>query len=97
MGRDIAHYHHERWDGNGYPKGLKGLEIPLEARITAVIDVFDALTHERCYKEAYCVEKAREIISEGRATQFDPLGVDAFLEVVDDIVAADPALRRSQK
>lgn len=89
IGKEIARHHHERWDGKGYPDGLKEFEIPLEARITAVIDVFDALTHERCYKEAFSIEEAQKIIVEGRGTQFDPLIVDAFNEIIDEIAKAD--------
>lgn len=85
MGREIALYHHERWDGNGYPHGLKGREIPIEARITAIVDVFDALTHSRCYKPAYSVEEAREIIKDGSGTLFDPLITEVFLEICDQI------------
>ncbi len=77
-GRDIAYFHHERWDGKGYPKGLAETEIPLSARITAVCDVYDALTSKRPYKEPFSHEKSRQIIIEGRGTQFDPAVVDAF-------------------
>lgn len=80
MGICITNYHHERWDGNGYPEGLKGADIPLSARITAVADVYDALRSKRVYKDAYSHQKAVEIIKEGRGTQFDPDIVDAFLE-----------------
>lgn len=71
MAIDIAHCHHERWDGKGYPQGLKGNSIPLAARIVGVVDVYDALTHERCYKKAYSHEKSMEIIKAGAGTQFD--------------------------
>lgn len=80
MGKEIAYYHHERWDGGGYPEGLKGEAIPLSARIVAIADVYDALTSKRPYKEAYSHEKAVEIITEERGKQFDPEIVDAFLE-----------------
>lgn len=86
MGRDIAYYHHERWDGLGYPKGLKGEEIPLAARITAVSDVYDALTCRRPYKEPFSHEKSVDIIVSGRGTQFDPEVVDAFLSRESDII-----------
>ncbi|MBO5524619.1 MAG: response regulator [Roseburia sp.] len=69
---DVATYHHERWDGGGYPEGLSGTEIPLGARIMALADVFDALTSVRCYKEAMNVEKAFSIIEEEAGKQFDP-------------------------
>lgn len=76
---NIAMYHHERWDGRGYPKGLVGEEIPLCARIMAVADVFDALYEERCYKPPVRpMEKVLDILEEGRGTQFDALIVDVF-------------------
>ncbi|MCR5294270.1 MAG: HD domain-containing protein [Lachnospiraceae bacterium] len=71
IAENVAHYHHERMDGSGYPEGLKGDEIPLEARIMAVADVYDALVSKRVYKEAYSFEKANEIILDGMGTQFD--------------------------
>ena len=80
MGMDVAYYHHERWDGGGYPAGLKGEEIPLSARIVAIADVYDALTTERRYKRAYSHEEAREVILMEKAKQFDPELVDAFVE-----------------
>ena len=83
--RDMAAYHHERWDGKGYPEGLKEEEIPLSARVMAVADVFDALTSKRVYKPAFTKEKALEMIAEGKGTQFDPKCVEVFLESVPDI------------
>ncbi len=79
LGKEIAYYHHEKWDGTGYPDGLKGKEIPLSARIVALADVYDALTTERFYKEAFSHKKAREIIVNLKGTHFDPDVVDAFL------------------
>lgn len=76
---DIATYHHERFDGSGYPNKLKGDEIPLNARIMAIADVFDALISKRCYKEAIPIEEAFEIIKEESGTHFDPRLVDVFL------------------
>ncbi len=76
----IALTHHERWDGGGYPQGLAGEEIPIEGRITAVADVFDALLSDRCYRSALSVEDAIEVIKEGRGTHFDPQVVDALLD-----------------
>lgn len=76
---DIATYHHEKWDGTGYPRGLAGDEIPLSARIMAIADVFDALISERCYKEAFPFDEAVRIIEEGAGTQFDPKLVGVFL------------------
>ncbi len=84
MGIDIAKYHHERWDGTGYPEGLKGEEIPLSARIMAIADVYDALSSKRLYKEAYNHKKCMEIMIEGRGTQFDPDLIDALVEIKED-------------
>ena len=72
IAENVAHYHHERWDGTGYPEGLKGEEIPLEARIMAIADVYDALVSKRVYKEEMPFDKANAIIEEGMGTQFDP-------------------------
>ena len=81
----IAHSHHERWDGTGYPLGLSGTDIPLEGRIVAVADVFDALASRRPYKEPYSREACLEIILQGRGSQFDPQVVDAFVKCQDEI------------
>ena len=78
--RNMAAYHHEKWDGSGYPEGLKGPVIPLSARIMAVADVFDALTAKRVYKEPMSYEKAMSIIEEGSGTHFDPKIVEVFVE-----------------
>jgi putative two-component system response regulator len=78
MAVDIARYHHERFDGTGYPSGLKGLAIPLPARIVALADVYDALTSVRVYKEAYPPEQARAMILEQEGRHFDPAVVEAF-------------------
>lgn len=72
VAENVAHYHHERWDGSGYPCGLAGPEIPVEARIMAVADVYDALVSKRVYKESMSFEQADSIIMEGMGTQFDP-------------------------
>ena len=80
---DIAMFHHEKWDGSGYPKGLKGEEIPLAARIMAVADVFDALVAERCYKKPMPVDKAIEILNKDAGTHFDPEIIRIFNEVSD--------------
>jgi PAS domain S-box-containing protein len=79
IGREIAYNHHEKWDGSGYPQGLRGHEIPLAARIVAVADVYDALTTKRFYKEAFTHTKAKQIIASLRGTHFDPEVVDAFV------------------
>ncbi len=92
--RNMAAYHHERWDGKGYPEGLKGEDIPLSARIMAVADVFDALCSNRIYKPAFPLEEALKIIEEGKGTQFDPKCVEVFLEALPDIKAT---LRRYNK
>jgi hypothetical protein len=85
LGAEIALTHHERYDGAGYPSGLSGEDIPLVGRIVAVADVFDALTSVRVYKEAIATPDAVQIIAEGRATQFDPDVVDAFLRQIDRV------------
>ncbi|WP_282110462.1 HD-GYP domain-containing protein [Shewanella algicola] len=81
MGRDIAGGHHEKWDGSGYPKGLKGEAIPLSARIVALVDVYDALTSPRCYKRPFTHEEAKDIIIAGRGNHFDPALVDSFMTI----------------
>jgi putative two-component system response regulator len=86
MAEVIAISHHERWDGSGYPHGLKGEDIPLVGRITAMADVFDALTSKRPYKEAFPVDKAFSILREGSGTHFDPSVVEAFFRVQDEIL-----------
>lgn len=87
LGEVIAMTHHEKWDGSGYPKGLKGQEIPKVGRIVAIADVFDALTTKRPYKEPFSPEKSYAIIEEGRGTHFDPEVVDAFFAVESEILA----------
>ncbi len=82
--RDIAYAHQEKWDGSGYPLGLRGDEIPVAARLMAVADVYDALISRRVYKPPFPHEQAVQIISEGRGKHFDPDMVDAFLQVAED-------------
>ncbi|MFP5363221.1 MAG: response regulator [Thermoleophilia bacterium] len=83
----IALTHHERWDGSGYPRGLRGTEIPLEGRIAAIADVFDALTSDRVYRPRMQVRRAVAIMIEGRGTHFDPDLLDAFIASLDAVVA----------
>lgn len=82
--KEIAHYHHEKWDGSGYPEGLSADDIPVCARLMAVADVYDALISKRVYKTGMSHEKAREIITGGKNTQFDPDVVEAFLAIEEE-------------
>lgn len=79
--REIAYSHHEKWDGTGYPQGLKGESIPLSGRIMAIADVYDALITERVYKSRFSHTKAVSIIKEGKGTHFDPVITDCFLSI----------------
>ncbi|NNM27267.1 MAG: response regulator [Phycisphaerales bacterium] len=92
MAAMIAMTHHEKWDGSGYPIGMTGDEIPIEGRLVAVADVFDALRSERPYKKPFPLEKCFNIITEGRGTHFDPQLVDAFVDRFDEITAIDREL-----
>lgn len=83
--RNMAEFHHEKWNGKGYPHGLKGTDIPLSARIMAVADVFDALVSKRSYKEPFTFEKAQEIIREGAGSHFDPRIVEAFFDAEAEV------------
>jgi len=83
MGRDIAYFHHERWNGKGYPKGLSGADIPLSARIMALADVYDALVSKRVYKDAMDHDTARKMIFEEEGQHFDPDIVQAFRKIED--------------
>lgn len=87
MACDIAYCHHERWDGRGYPQGLKDEEIPLSARLMSLADVYDALRSQRVYKPAMPHESAADIIFDGRGTQFDPDVVDAFMLIQEQFKA----------
>ncbi len=94
MARDIALTHHERFDGSGYPLGISGLDIPLCGRLTALADVYDALTTRRVYKDKMSHEDAREVIIEGSGTHFDPDVVHAFLTKEDEMIKVARAMDR---
>lgn len=87
IAKNVAHYHHEKWNGKGYPEGLSGTDIPVEARIMALADVFDALVSKRCYKEAFSYDKAFAIIKESMGEHFDPELGRIFLECRTDLEA----------
>ena len=84
LGKEIAYNHHEKWDGSGYPRGLSGEGIPLAARIIALADVYDALTTQRFYKEAFSHKRSMQIIIDQKGTHFDPEVVDVFLALEDE-------------
>ncbi|MBF0625093.1 MAG: DUF3369 domain-containing protein [Magnetococcales bacterium] len=92
-GAIIAHQHHEKWNGTGYPRGLRDRDIHVFARITALIDVFDALLHKRCYKDAWPLERILTLIREERGQHFDPDMVDAFLDNLQDFTEIQEAFR----
>jgi putative two-component system response regulator len=94
LAKQIARWHHEKWDGSGYPDGLAGEAIPVSARLMALADVFDALISARVYKAAMPPEQARDIIAAGRGKHFDPEVTDAFLAAYGDFV--DIARRYSE-
>ncbi len=99
MAYQVARFHHEKWNGKGYPEGLKRKEIPLCARIMAVADVFDAVSEKRCYREAMPLEKCFEIIENGSGQDFDPIIVEVFLEIkskVEEIHTAFEELKNNQ-
>ncbi len=85
MAYHVARYHHEKWNGKGYPEGLKRKDIPLSARIMAVADVFDAVSEKRCYRDAMPLEKCFVIIEQGSGQDFDPLIVEAFMNIRDKV------------
>jgi response regulator RpfG family c-di-GMP phosphodiesterase len=91
LAAQIARSHHEQFGGGGYPSGLRGEAIPLEGRITAVADVFDALTHDRVYRPAMPVDRALEILAAGRSSRFDPDILDTFMDSADDVLALEAA------
>ena len=83
---EMAMYHHEKWNGTGYPEGLKGNEIPLSARIMAIADVFDALTSKRSYKDKISDDRAFEIIEQSSGSHFDPILVNVFVDIKEEIL-----------
>jgi putative two-component system response regulator len=93
MAATIAKEHHERWDGKGYPDGLKGYEINIAGRIVIIADIFDALTHKRVYKEAWSFEKAKEFIKENSGIMFEPKLVELFLENYDEFIQIHRSFR----
>jgi adenylate cyclase len=93
LAKDIVYTHHEWWDGRGYPRGLKGEDIPVAGRIMAVVDVYDALSHSRSYRASLTHDEAVAEIAAGRGTHFDPDVVDAFLSVADEFRELSRALR----
>ena len=86
IAENVAHYHHEKWDGTGYPDGLKGEEIPFEARVMALADVFDALVSKRVYKDKFSYDKAFSIIEESSGTHFDPVLAKEFLKCKNELM-----------
>jgi HD-GYP domain-containing protein (c-di-GMP phosphodiesterase class II) len=95
--KNLAMYHHEKWNGKGYPSGLAGEDIPLSARVMAVADVFDALISNRCYKKGFPYDKALGIIREERGRQFDPKIVDAFFAAEDQILEVADKFSEKEK
>ncbi len=87
-GEVVAEFHHERWDGTGYPRGMEGESIPIEGRICALADVFDALVSDRPYREAYSIDKALHIMKKGRGSHFDPELFDLFESHLEEIIEA---------
>lgn len=85
MAYEVARYHHEKWNGRGYPEGLSRKEIPLCARIMAIADVFDAISMKRCYRDAMPLDKCFDIIREGSGQDFDPIMVEVFLDIRDKV------------
>ena len=87
MAATVALTHHERWDGGGYPQGLQGEEIPIEGRIVAVADVFDALLSDRCYRPAMSLEEAVTMMREGKGTHFDPRVAAVLLDNLEEVLS----------
>ena len=87
MARVITTYHHEHWDGSGYPHGLKGDKIPIEARIVTIADIYDAISSKRPYKIAFSEKRCQQVIKESSGTILDPKIVDIFFNNIDDILS----------
>ncbi|NTV79659.1 MAG: HD domain-containing protein, partial [Clostridiales bacterium] len=83
---EVARFHHEKWDGKGYPEGLSGEDIPLHARIMAIADVFDAVSEKRCYRDAMPIDKCFQVIEEGKGTHFDPKLAELFLNAKESVL-----------
>jgi len=96
LAAEVALSHHERWDGNGYPSRLAGEAIPLSGRIVAVVDFFDALTMDRCYRPAFSDAKATEMLRAERGRAFDPRVVDCFLEHIGDMIELRDSVTRNR-
>jgi response regulator RpfG family c-di-GMP phosphodiesterase len=86
VSEDITRYHHEKWNGDGYPVGLKGDEIPIVARIVSVADVFDAISSKRIYKEAYDIKESFELLKSMSGINLDPYLVDLFIENYEEVI-----------
>ncbi len=95
MAYPVARYHHEKWNGKGYPEGLSGKDIPLCARIMAVADVFDAVSEKRCYRDAMPLERCFGIIESGIGTDFDLIVANAFLDIRDKVEAIHAQFNKS--
>ena len=95
LAKDIVYTHHERWDGTGYPRGLRGDEIPIAGRIMALVDVYDALVEPRPYRRRMPHDEAVALIVAGRGSQFDPNVVEAFLTVAPEFQELGTRLRES--
>lgn len=96
LAAEVARTHHERYNGSGYPAGLRGEDIPLSGRIVAVVDYFDALTMRRCYRPAFSDERALEMLTEQRGAMFDPRIVDVFLENAAELIELRDRVNRTQ-
>jgi response regulator RpfG family c-di-GMP phosphodiesterase len=84
MAKEIVYTHHEWWDGHGYPRGLQGEQIPIPGRVVTLVDMYDALTSRRVYRQPVLHDSAVDLIVNGRGTHFDPAVVDAFMQIASD-------------